>query len=84
MSSPSVPRMTRQFTADDPEGFILRDSRPGVNFEFNLTSNSNLILTSVMTVVMDDINATALINNATVGCEGDEIYPIILHAQTGS
>ena len=80
VSSPNVTRMTRRFTTDDPEGLILRDSRPGVSFEFNLTSNSNSSssLNSVMTVTVDDINATALINNATVDCEGDKAYPIML------
>jgi hypothetical protein len=76
IDSPTVPKVTRWFTADDPEGLILRDSRPGVNFEFNLTSNSNLSLASVMTVIMDDMNVTCLTNNATVDCEGNEVYPI--------
>ena len=78
-------RITRRFTTDDPEGLILRDSRPGVSFEFNLTSNSNSSssLNSVMIVTVDDINETALINNTTVGCEGDEAYPIMLHVPRG-
>ena len=85
VSSLSVTRMTRRFTADDPEGLILRDSKPGVSFEFNLTSNSNSSssLNSVMTITVDDINGTALINNATVDCEGDEAYPIMLRVPRG-
>ena len=79
-SSPPVTRITRRFTTDNPEGVILRDSRPGVSFEFNLTSNSNSSssLNSVMTVTVDDINGIASINNATVNCEGDKAYPIML------
>jgi hypothetical protein len=40
---------------------------------FNLTSNgpSSLSLVSVLNLTVDDINATAFINNATVNC-GDE------------
>ena len=85
VSSPPVPRITQRFTADDQEGRILKDSRSGVNFEFNLTSNFNNLssLTSVMTVTVDDINGTSLINNATVDCEGDEAYPMMLHVQKG-
>ena len=62
--------ITRLFTSADPEGHILRGYRPGVMFMFNLTSNgsSSLSLASVMSVTVDDINATALINNATVNC----------------
>lgn len=83
ISSPPVPRITRRFTADDPEGLILKDSRSGINFEFNLTSNSNLSsLTSVMTVTVEDINGTSF-DNATLECEGDEAYPITLQVNKG-
>ena len=86
VTSLSVTRVTRRFTTDDPEGLVLRDSRPGLSFEFNFTSNSNSSssLSSVMTVTVDDINASALIKNATVDCEGDEAYPIILHVREGT
>ena len=81
-----MPRITQRFTADDQEGRILKDSRSGVNFVFNLTSNSNNLsnLTSVMTVTVDDINGTSLINNATLDCEGDEAYPIMLQVNEGN
>jgi hypothetical protein len=72
-SIPSEARVTRVFTSTDPEGHILRESKPGVTFVFNLTSNANgsSSLVSVMNLTVDDINATAFINNATVNC-GDE------------
>ena len=72
-SRPSEASVIRLFTSTDPEGHILSESRPGVRFVFNLTSNgaSSLSLVSVLSVTVDDINATALINNATVNC-GDE------------
>ena len=65
--------MTRVFTSADPEGQILRESRSGVMFMFNLTSNSNgsSSLVSVMNITADDVNVTTLIKNATVSC-GDE------------
>ena len=83
-SMPSEASVTRLFTSDDPEGHILRDSKPGVRFVFNFTSNgsSSLSLVSVMSVTVDDINATALINNATVNC-GDEANRKILHIIEG-
>ena len=64
--------MTRLFTLADSEGHILRANRPGVTFVFNLTSTGSSNLVSVMNLTVDDINATALINNATVNC-GDEV-----------
>ena len=75
-SRPSEASVTRLFTSADPEGHILAESRSGVSFVFNLTSNSNgsSSLVSVMSVTVDDIkliNATALINNATVNCGGE-------------
>ena len=36
-----------------------------------------------MTVTMDNVNATALIDNATVNC-GDKAYPKVLHVRTGT
>ena len=63
--------MTRLFTSADSEGHILRESRFGVTFIFNHTSNGSSSLVSVMNLAVDDSNATALINNATVNC-GDE------------
>ena len=80
--STSETSVTRVFTSSDPEGQILRDDRPGVRFVFNLTSNSSSNLVSVMTLSVDDINATALINNATINCgSGDsgEPFPVVLH-----
>lgn len=82
VSSPPMPWITRRFTGDDPEGRVLRDSRSVVKFEFNLTSNSNSSLTSVMTVTVEDINGTSF-NNATLECEGDEIYPVMIYIQKG-
>ena len=79
--SSSVEIVTREFTSADSEGHILRDNRPGVSFMFNLTSNSLESLVSAMTITVD-INATALINNATVNC-GDEVYPKVLHVNEG-
>ena len=72
-SRPSEASMTRLFTSSDPEGYILRESRSGVSFVFNLTANINgsSKLVSVMSVTVDDNNTTALVNNATVNC-GDE------------
>ena len=64
----SVESVTRLFTSSDPEGHILRESRPGVKFVFNLTLNGSSSLVSVMNLTVNDINATALINNATVNC----------------
>ena len=58
--------MTRQ-----SEGYILRESRPGIRNAFNLTLYGSSSLVSVMNLTIDDINATALVNNATVNC-GDE------------
>ena len=54
-SRSSEASVTRLFTSADPEGHILRDSRFGVTFVFNLTSNayygsSSLCLVSVMSV----------------------------------
>jgi hypothetical protein len=63
--------VTRLFTSADPEGHILKDSRRGISFVFNLTSNGSTSLVSVMNLTVDDINAAAFINNATVNC-GDE------------
>ncbi len=60
--------VTRLFTSVDQEGLILRENRPGISFVFNLTSNGLSSLVSVLNVIVDDINATALINNATVNC----------------
>ena len=76
--------VTRLFTSTDPEGYILKESRPGVTFVFNLISNgsSNLSLVSVMSITVDDNNATALINNATVNC-GDEANRKVLHIIEG-
>ena len=57
-SRPSEESVTWLFTSDDPEGHILRESRPGITFMFNLTSNgsSSLSLVSVMSVTVDDID----------------------------
>ena len=51
---------------------------------FNLTSSgsSSLSLVSVMNITVYDINATALINNATVNC-GDETSNLMLHIIEG-
>ena len=57
------------------------DNRPGVSFMFNLTSNGLESLVSAMTTTVS-VNATALINNATVNC-GDEAYPKVLHVNEG-
>ena len=85
-SRPSEASVTRLFTSADPEGHILRDSRPGITFMFNLTSNglSSLSLVSVLSVTIDNIlNATALINNVTVDC-GDEANRKILQVIEGN
>ena len=75
--------VTRQFTSADPEGYILRESRPGVTFEFKVTSNNgSSSLASVMNLTVDNINATALINNATVNC-GEEANRKMLHIIEG-
>ena len=76
--------MTRLFTSSDPEGYILRESRSGVSFVFNLTANINgsSKLVSVMSVTVDDNNATALVNNTTVNC-GDEANKKMLHITEG-
>ena len=66
--SSSEASVIRQFTSTDPEGHILKEDRSGIGFMFNLTSSSSSSLVSVMTVTVDDANATALINNATVNC----------------
>ena len=78
-NSHSVESVTQQYTSDDLEGHILRDSRPGVSFEFNLTSHNSSSLVSVMTVTAND---TTLINNATVNC-GDVAYPKKVHINEG-
>ena len=76
--------VTRLFTSADPEGHILRDSRPGIRIVLNLTSNgsSSLSLVSVMSLTVDNINAAVLINNATVNC-GDEANQKMLHIIEG-
>ena len=79
-SRPSEASVTRLFTSADPEGHILKERRPGITFMFNHTSNglSSLSLVSVLSITVDNIlNATALINNATVDC-GDEANRKIL------
>ena len=83
--SSSEESVTRLFTSADPEGHILRESTPGVAFVFNLTSNgsSSLSLISVMNITVDDINAAAFINNATVNC-GDEANRIMLQVLEGA
>ena len=83
-SRPSEASVTRLFTSADPEGHILAENRPGVNFMFNLTANTNgsSRLVSVMSITVDDINATALVNNATVNC-GDEANQKVLHITEG-
>ena len=75
--------VTRLFTSADPEGHILRESRPGVKFIFNLTSNGSSSLVSVMNLTVNEINATALINNATVNC-GSEANRKMLHIIEGN
>ena len=84
-SRPSEASVTRLFTSADPEGHVLRESRPGVRFMCNLTSNSNgsSSLVSVMNITVDYINATALINNATVNC-GDEANQKIVQVIEGN
>ena len=83
-SRPSEASVTRLFTSADSEGHILAENRPGVDFMFNLTSSdsSSLSLVSVMNITVYDINATALINNATVNC-GDETLNLMLHIIEG-
>ena len=78
-------RVTRLFTSADPEGHILRESTPGVRFVFILTSNgsSSLSLVSILNITVDDINAAAFINNATVNC-GDEANQLILQVLEGT
>ena len=75
--------MTRVFASSDSQGHILIDDRPGVRFVFNLTSNSPSSLVSVMTLVVEDSNATALINNATINCgsggSSDKPFSAVLH-----
>ena len=80
--SSSEESLTRQFTSADSVGHILRGDRSGVSFVFNLTSKSSSSLVSVMTVTVDDINAAALINNATVNC--GETNPIVLRIIEGN
>ena len=75
--------MSGVFTSADSEGHILRENRPGVIFLFKLTSTGSSSLVSVMNLTVDDINATALINNATVSC-GDEANPKMLHIIEGT
>ena len=84
-SRPSEASVTRLLTSADPEGYILRESRPGVSFVFNLTANINgsSRLVSVMSVIVDYINATALVNNATVNC-GDETNQKLLQVIEGN
>ena len=84
-SSSSVESMTRLFTSADPEGHILRESRPGVKFIFNPTLNGSSSLVSVMNLTVNNINAivTALINNATVNC-GSEASQKTLYVIEGN
>ena len=82
-----MPVLIRQYTTLDEKGLFLRDERTGLNFEFNLTSNSYLYLESVMTVVAHNVNGTSVINNAVLHC-GDVAYPnttvtVIFHVPTG-
>ena len=81
--SSSEESVTRLFTSADSEGRILTESRPGVTFVFNLTSNGSSSLASVLNLTVDNINATALINNATVSC-GDEANQKMLHITEGT
>ena len=72
-SRPSEASVTRQFTSADPEGYTFwerADQESGLR-SILITFNGSLSLVSVMNLTIDDINATALINNATVNC-GDE------------
>ena len=78
----SVESVTHQYTSADAEGKLFGDDRNGISFVFNLSSNGLASLVSAMTVTVDDVNATALIDNATVNCD-DEAYPKILHVHTG-
>ena len=82
-NSQSVTSVIHQYTSVDAEGDIFGDSRNGISFIFNLTSNSLASLVSVMTVTVNDVNGTALIHNATVNCD-DEAYPKVLHAHEGA
>ena len=82
-NSQSVSSVIHQYTSVDVEGEIFGNDRSGIRFVFNLTSNSLTSLVSVMTVTVDNVNATALIENATVDC-GDEAYPKVLHAIEGN
>ena len=77
----SVPTVTGQYTSADSEGHIIKEDRLGVNFVFNLTSNSPSSLVSVMAVTANDTNTTALI---TVNCAGDKAYPKVLHVNEGT
>ena len=81
--SHSVESVAQQYTSNDAEGFISRDDRAGVNFVFNLTSNSPSSLVSVMIITANETNVSTLINNATVNCAGDEAYPKVLHVHKG-
>ena len=80
--SSSEESLTRRFTSADPEGHIFRGDRSGISFVFNLISKTSSSLVSVMIVTVNDINATALINNATVNC--GETNPIVLRIIEGN
>ena len=80
--SQSVPSVIHHYTSVDTEGDIFGGDRRGIRFEFNLTSNSLTSLVSVMTVTVDNVSATAVIDNATVNC-GDKAYPKVLHVNEG-
>ena len=80
--SKAISRVTQQYSSYDAEGEVFGDERSGISFMFNLTSNGLASLVSTMTVTMNNVNATAVINNATVNCD-DEEYPIMLHTNEG-
>ena len=77
-----IARLTQQYSSHDAEGEVFGDERSGISFMFNLTSNGLASLVSIMTVTMNNVNATAVISNATVNCD-DEAYPIMLQIRIG-
>ena len=84
----SVPVLIRQYTTLDETGRFLRDERAGLNFEFNLTSNTYLYLESVMTVIAQNVNENSVIDNAVLHC-GEVGHPnatvtAVFHVLTGT
>ena len=82
--SRSVPDVIQTLTmpTSEEDQHLIRDHRDGVSFEFNLTSNSSS-LESTMTVMVVDDNGTNLINNATVYCGQESDQTAVIHIHRG-